>query len=38
MPTLQPAPPLNTEHDITWYRIPRLIGWFGSAQPASCEY
>jgi len=37
IPFLQPAPHLNTEHDIMWYRISRLNGWFGSAQPASCE-
>jgi len=34
---LCPTPHLNTEHDIIWYRISHLIGWFGSAQPASSE-
>ena len=28
-PLLQPAPHLNTEHDITWYRISHLIGCLG---------
>ena len=26
---LQPAPHLNTEHDIPWYRISHLIGCLG---------
>ena len=28
-PLLQPAPHLNTEHDVTWYRMSRLIGCLG---------
>jgi len=28
-PLLQPAPHLNTEHDIIWYRISHLIGCLG---------
>ena len=28
-PLPQPAAPLNTEHDITWYRISHLIGCLG---------
>jgi len=28
-PLLQAAPHLNTEHDITWYRIYHLIGCLG---------
>jgi len=31
------TPLLNTEPDVTQYRISHLIGWFGSAQPVSCE-
>ena len=27
----QPAPPLRTEHDVTWYWIPHLFVQFGSA-------
>jgi len=29
MPFLHPAPHLNTEHDITWYRTSHVIGCLG---------
>jgi len=35
-PSFSQLPHLNTEQDITWYRISHLTGWFGSAQVASC--
>jgi len=36
-PCFSQLPHLNTDHDITWYKISQLIGRFWSAQPASCE-
>jgi len=32
-PCLSQLPHLNTKHDVTWYQISHLIGWFGTINP-----